>query len=159
MVFWFFFFFHLKIKLKLNNFLHQTKYSNHTKYFLVQFREYFCSVQGTSSGSSLAVSCQTAIMSCVPSVHPEPCGCGVGGCCTGAVCGCTVQPSVSPSRLHHPGWFCAWGWAPSPSVIDGHSEAAGPFNYTVVNPLISLSSYPNLSSSRSLPDIASISQS
>lgn len=109
--------------------------------------------------ASFAVSCQPTIISRVPSVHPEPWGGGVGGTLCRAVCGCTVQPSASPSRLHHPGWFCAWCWAPFPSAISGRSEAAGPFNYTVVNPLISLSSYPSLSSSCSLPHIASISQS
>lgn len=46
-----------------------------------------------------------------------------------------------------------------PSVLNGHSEAVGPFNYTAVNPLITLSSSPVLISSCSLPHVASISQS
>lgn len=86
--------------------------------------------------------------------------------CGGVVCNCEFPAfcPVVPFSGHYHLWLvsllnAAADWTPCPLGINGHNEAIGPFNYTAVNPLISLSSSPVLISSCSLPHVASISQS
>lgn len=72
---------------------------------------------------------------------------------------CPVAPFSGHCHLWLVPLSAAAGWAPFPLSLNGHSEAVGPFNYTVENPLISLSISPVLISSRSLPRVAALSQS